>query len=283
MEKYESLKNKMLSSPNSNTLEEILDVLHSEEVCKIFWESDELIFVLLQNLTESFFTLNTESFDEKEIRKIKLCIDILTRIVENTRCVKLFLKMQLDYYIYPFLMATTDEALKMSALQLFLSLLRNTTNTVEPEDNSSNTIDDCSYFIRSPVEDIKKRNSELLPIILKIIDSNNENCQILALETLELILVGNGLDYAVQTLDRFQAIDVVLSSLMKKSVSVKNISFLKLLIKIYTRMCDKNNVRMKLREKCPEGLESKEMTDLCEKHPDLMDIRTRLLHTIFKM
>lgn len=273
--KYECLKNKMVTSNDQTTLEEILAAIQSDTVCKTFWESDELIFVLLQNLTDSFYTLNTDSFDESEARKIKLCIDILTRILECNKCVGLFLRMQLDYYIYPFLMASSDEQLKMSALRLFLSLLKNFNSN---DDNISSI-----HLTKPSSEDIKKRNSELLPIILKIIDSNNENCQMLALETLDLILVGNGLDYAVQTLDRFQAIDVVLSSLMKKSVCSKNVSFLKILIKIYVRMCDKNNVRLKLREKCPEGLESKEIEDLCDKNQDLMELRKRLLQIILKI
>lgn len=248
----ETLRAKLLTDESQiKTLEAVLQsVEKSQKACKEFWDSDELIFSLLQNFTDSFYTLNTERFNDKEIYKIRLSIDILTNIVQKISGEEGFLKIQLDYYIYPFLMSSGDEMLKVSALKLFSALLKN-------------GVPECM------------RSSELLPLLLKIIDSNNESCQFLGLETLDLILSGCGLDYAVQTLDRFQAIDVVLSSLMKKTISSKNNAFLKILLKIYIRLCDKNNVKMKLKEKLPEGLDSKEMAQMCEKDSELATIRSR--------
>ncbi|KAM0680390.1 RNA-binding protein [Glugoides intestinalis] len=248
----EALRAKLLTDESKiKTLEAVLQsVEKSQKACKEFWESDELIFSLLQNFTDSFYILNTERFDDKEIYKIRLSIDILTNIVKKICGEESFLKIQLDYYIYPFLMSCADELLKVSALKLFSALLKN-------------GVPECM------------RSSELLPLLLKIIDSNNESCQLLGLETLDLILSGFGLDYAVQTLDRFQAIDVVLSSQMKKAILSRNNAFLKLLLKIYLRLCDKNNVKMKLKEKLPEGLETKEMMQICEKDNDLATIRTK--------
>lgn len=256
-EKIETIRTELLSSNGSlETLERVLEtVKDNQKASEIFWESDELIFVILQNFTDSFYKLNTELFDEKEVSKARLCIDILTSIVQLIRAEEFFLKMQLDYYIYPFLMSSSDESLKISALRLFSALL-----------------------INGVTESM--RNSELLPLLLKIIDSNSENCQKIALETLELILNGTGLDYAVQTLDRFQAIDVVLSSLMKKAVLTKNVVFLKLLIRIYIRLCDKSNVRIKVKEKMPEGLDSKEIMQICEKDNELLQMRLKFLHLL---
>lgn len=222
-------------------------VASNEEASRYLWNSDELVFVLLQNFTSSFYTLNTEHFDDREITKIRLCIDILTEIAKNINIEDDFLKLQVDYYIYPFLLSSDNESIKVSALKLFSTLLK----------------DGVHEGVRV---------SEILPLLLKIIDSSSEICQLLALETLDHVLHGSGLDYAVQTLDRFRAIDVVLSSLVKNSIHVKNAMFLKYLLKVYTRLCERNNVKMKIKEKPPEGLESKEMMALCNEDPELQSL-----------
>ncbi|ELA42009.1 uncharacterized protein VICG_01026 [Vittaforma corneae ATCC 50505] len=253
----EKLRKDLLLEENTlKTLEKVLSVVESSsKACELFWKADELVFVLFQNFIDSFYTLNTELFDEGEMHKIKLCIDILTNIAQKIKIEEFFLKLQLDYYIYPFLMSSGDESIKISTLKLFSALLKDERHE-------------------------GMRISELLPLILKIVDSGSEECQILALETLGLVLIGNGLDYAVQTIDRFRAIDVVLNPLVKRSVLSKNLIFLKQLLKIYTRLCDHNNVRMKVREKPPEGLDSKEMMSLCERDEELLSIWTKFMHTL---
>jgi len=253
----ESLRKAMLTQNDmEKTLDDILQAVSSDSNSAVLlWDSDELVFVLLQNFIGSFHTLNTEKFDAKEAHKIKVCIDILTKIAECTNIEEKILRLQLDYYIYPFLMSSDDEAIKMSALRLFSRLLKNGVH-----------------------EGI--RVSEILPLLLKIIDSSSDSCQLLALETLDHVVYGSGLDYAVQTLDRFRAIDVVLSSLIKRSVYAKNVVFLKHLLKIYTRLCERNNVKMKIKEKLPEGLESKEMSELCEEDGDLKSLWVDFVQTL---
>lgn len=237
-------------------LEEALNLCKNNALaCQKLWDSDELIFVLLQYLTDSFFILSTELFTEQEINKVKVCLDILTQISYHIKINNQFLKLQLDFYIYPFLSVSSNQTLKVSALSLFSSLLKEGL----PE---------------------QMKGGELLPLLLKIIDSESENCQKLALETLEMILNGGGLDYAVQTIDRFQAIDVVLSSLMKKSILAKKKVFLNILLKIYCRMCDKPNVRTKLKEKMPEGLDSKDFIDFSTKNEDLGNLRQKLMNLL---
>lgn len=242
----ESFRASLLSEDSSlETLENILAFLNTTpQACKPLWESDELIFVLLQHFTDSFYTLNTELFNREETHKIKLCIDILTAIVHNLEIDDFFFRMQLDYYIYPFLMSAGDEVIKISVLNLFSALLKDGIHE-------------------------NMRISELLPLLLKIMDASGEDCQVLALKTLDRILTGTGLDYAVQTLDRFRAIDVVLGSQVKKAIFSKNTLLLKYLLRIYTKICNRSNVKMKVKEKLPEGLDSKEMYALCEEDDEL--------------
>lgn len=236
-----------------DTLNEVMKHGQSNpRICQRLWESDELIFTLLQYFTNSFYVLNTELFTEEEANKVKCCLDTLTTISKHVKISDQFFKLQFDYFVYPFLMSTASCSLRTSALALFYSLLHEGI----PE---------------------RMKSSELLPLLLKTIDSEDVDCQPLALETLELILVGSGLDYAVQTIDRFQAIDVVINSFLKKSIAGRNAAILPVLLRIYIRLCDKANVRMKLREKLPEVLESKDMMELCAKSSVLSDLRSRLL------
>lgn len=237
----------------SAVLEDVLQTLQKDEKMAVpMWNMDEMVFVLLQTITDSFYVLNTEGFTEERSREVKTCIDILRIMIDAAEVRSFFLDSQMDYYIYPFLMISTDEQLRLSTLGLFSTLLKKGL----PE---------------------SMRGSELLPLLLKIVDSNSEVCQVLALQTLDLLLVDGGLDYAVQTIDRFQAIDVVLSALVTKAVFQGNSTLLKTLLKIYCRLCDRNNVRQKLREKMPEGLDSKEALKMCEDDKEVRELRSRLL------
>lgn len=240
----------------SLVLRDILQILERDEkMATAMWSIDEMVFVLLQVITDSFYVLNTESFTEERSKDVRTCIDILRIMIDVPEIRCFFLDSQIDYYIYPFLMVSTDEQLRLSTLGLFSTLLRKGL----PE---------------------SMRGSELLPLLLKIVDSNSEMCQILALQTLELLLVDTGLDYAVQTIDRFQAIDVVLSALVTRAVFRGNSVLVKILLKIYCRLCDRNNVRQKLKEKMPEGLDSKEALKMCEEDAELCELRCRLLKTL---
>lgn len=240
----------------SSVLREILQILERDEkMAPEVWSIDEIAFVLLQTITDSFYVLNTESFTKERSGDVRVCIDILRAMIGVPEIRNFFLDSQMDYYIYPFLMVSTDEQLRLSTLGLFSMLLQKGL----PE---------------------SMRGSELLPLLLKIVDSDSEMCQILALQTLDLLLVDTGLDYAVQTIDRFQAIDVVLSALVTRAVFGGNSALLKILLKIYCRLCDRNNVRQKLKEKMPEGLDSKEAFRMCEEDEELRELRSKMLRTL---
>lgn len=221
-----------------------------EDVNKII----QIPLAILQTLTESFYSLNTSNFTTEKSDGIIVCIELLRILIKQNSCRIFFLEAQIDFYIYPFLMSSVDESVKISALELFASILKDGL----PE---------------------SMKGSELLPLLLRIVDSNSETLQILALRTLEMILIGGGLDYAVQTLDRFQAIDVVLSVLLKKSIFSNNLKLVKILMRIYCRLSDKPNVYQKLKDKSPEGLDSKEFYRMCEEDKDVRDLKIKFMRT----
>jgi hypothetical protein len=266
-----------------NTLKIVINCCrNNQKMSQMLWDSNELIFVILQNLTSSFYILNTPIFtlqdnaienintntiennksitdninnnngelgNVNDVLKVKLSIDSLTVISQSIKIIDQFLEMEIDQYIYPFLYATITPILKESALLLFSSLLKDGF----PE---------------------KMKICEILPLILRIIDS--DHCQVLALQTLDLILNGIGLDFGVQTIDRFQAIDIVLTPHLKMAISNKNLTILKILLKIYGKLCEKSNVKMKLKEKIPEIIQSKEVMELCNLNEELNGLRIKI-------
>lgn len=231
-------------------LYKILEKNHS--LAPEIWNSDGFPLIIVQIITNSFYLLNTSAFTAEENKKVKICLDILEILLYNHDIKDSFLKAKLDYYIYPFLLSATDDSLRISTLKSFCAIL----NEGMPD---------------------SMRSSELLPLLLKVVDPASEEIQMLALDALNLILIGVGLEYAVQTLDRFQAIDVVLGALLSKSIFSKNLKILKSLFKIYIRLCDKSHVKQKLKEKLPEGLDSKEALSLCEQDKELKDLRQEFL------
>jgi len=237
-------------------LKSCLELLKKDETfARELWDINELPLVILQIITDSFYILSTPQFNKEKSDEVKVCIDILRSLIEVGEIRDFFLNAKLDYYIYPFLMSATDESLKISTLCLFSAILKEGL----PE---------------------SMKGSELLPLLLKIVDSDSEVCQIMALQTMDLVLIDAGLDYAVQTIDRFQAIDVVLSAILTKAIFANNKKLVKILLKIYSRLCDKPNVYHKLKEKIPEGLDSKEIIRMCEDDKEIKELRSKFFKSI---
>lgn len=237
-------------------LKNLLDRLKEDRTQALaIWNSDYFPITILQIFTDSYYLLNTKNFTVEEDNKILICMDILQILVENKYIKSLFLESHLDYYLFPFLMASTEDSLKTSTLRLFCIIL---------EDG---TIDNIN-------------GSELLPILLRSVDSGSHEQQELSLEALSHIFMGKGLDYAVQTIDRFQAIDVVLGSLITKSIYTKKIDSLKQLFKIYIRLCEKPNVRHKIKEKIPEGIDSGEAMELYAEDSELAELKRSFLSAV---
>lgn len=231
------------------------EISKDSDLSKIVWESEYFPLLILQIFSDSFYILNTKNFHGDESDKVRLCIDILQIICENKELRHNVLEMKMDYYLYPFLIVPTDEKLRISTLKLF-----------------------CTILDDGNLDNLKE--SEILPILLRSVDFGSHEQQELSLTALQHILMGKGLDYAVQTFDRFQAIDIVLSSMITKSIYSSNIRSLKKLISIYIRLCDKVNVIQKIREKMPEGIDSKEILNLCNEDEELDNLRKTFMNIV---
>lgn len=230
----------------------LLWFMNDNQAIHTVWKYKEFPLAILQILTDSFYSLSSGSLSEHESEQVTTCLTILQYMVSIPNCKEFFLETQFDYYVYPFLIMNVNDSVSLAALNLFCSVLEGGI----PE---------------------SMRTSELIPLLLKVVDSNSRELRLLSLKALDLIMQGTGLDYAVQTLDRFQAMDVVLSSLVSKAIFSGDDQLLKCILKIYLRLCKKTKVCQKLREKLPEGIDSKEAMVLCSKDEELSKLHSEFL------
>ncbi|KAI4292842.1 CCR4-NOT transcription complex subunit 9 [Pancytospora philotis] len=256
---------KILNTACSNALKSADKLPALESIYKLLGENKalvaplaqktEFLLVVMEVITGAFYQLNTDEFDRTKGHSVEVCVKIMLLLVDDPGFKKLWIDSQLDVYMYPFLVADSTESLRIAILLLFHEILR----------------DGMPFTMHG---------GELLPLLLKNVGFGSERLRWLSLNALHLILQGPGLDYAVQTLDRFHAIDMALSKLFHKCVVSKNADLLKSLFKIYIRLCDKSNVRQKLKEKLPEGILSREAQLLAESDRSLADLRTRFLQLV---
>ncbi|KAI5150426.1 CCR4-NOT transcription complex subunit 9 [Enteropsectra breve] len=212
----------------------------------------DFVLLLQQTIIEDYNALTAGLQSPAGRRRSCIAMETYQQLLEDEGFRGFFVTAKLDYYIYPFLLYSLEDESKIAALKLFQALLQS---------GIPHGMKIC----------------ELLPTLLKIVDSPNATVQSLALDVFYLILEGVGLDYAMQTLDRYQAIDVALGPLMTKMIFAKNPLVFKKILKIYVKMCEKPNVQAKLRERMPEGLESINAINMCHGDFELRALRKRFL------
>ena len=211
--------------------------------------------VLLQIFTDAFSELDGTALSDKTSRTVCAAIELLSHLVTVPSYMDYFLEAEFPHYIYPFLLSYSDELVSLAALRLF-----------------------SDVFARGLPKGVK--GGDIIPLLLKVAGDGSSTAQLLALQVLEQILYDNGLDYAVQTLDRFQAISVVLGSLLARATSLGSAALLKRLFAVYLRLCASPHVKNKLKEKLPEGLDSKEMQRICAVDQELEGMRHLLVETL---
>jgi hypothetical protein len=209
------------------------------------WRCGNAWLVVLDRIVDILYRLNTEEIDK--IEEARTCMEILKVLISSQRGQEFFLKAKMEYYIYPFLLEEIDEEIRISTLELFGILLKDGM----PE---------------------SMKGGELIPLLLKIVDSKSEKIQELGVKGLWMVLQGNGLDYAVQTTDRFHAIDIVLRPLMNRGGNI-----LKTVLKIYIQICKREKVREKITK---QGFIGQEIQKLDAENAEIGGLKKQLLGLI---
>lgn len=228
----------IMEQNNKQKLEKLHNILGQHpSAARMAWECDSIPVFLLQETIAPYSILHTEKIDELTSEKIKIVLNILEIMVKDHYIKKVFVDARFPYYTYKYLViSNTDtiyENIRTAALGVIYSLMN-----------------DSDAYIHNQL-----KATELVPLLLKIIDLGSETSKMLSVNIFSLIISSEeGLNYACQTFDRFSAINLMFNSLVIQAVEFKSLKLTKAVIQIYIRMCSKNHIKMSLCSKRPEGL-----------------------------
>ncbi|ADM10888.2 putative Rcd1-like protein [Encephalitozoon intestinalis ATCC 50506] len=209
------------------------------------WSCDSMPIFLLQEVITPYTILNTNKFGEAECHRLYTVLNILQILVSDSKIKKVFVDARFPYYIYRYLVISDSdskyETLRISALGVIASLLQN-----------------GDQYIHKQL-----KTTEIVPLLLKIIDLGSEASQLLSANVFGLIIGSDeGLNYACQTFDRFSAINLMFNSLASQGVSLGSTRLIKAALRIYIRLCAKPHIRALLSSKKPDVLFTDEASSL---------------------
>lgn len=219
-------------------IDRLLDELKTSSECAAaVWEYDSMPVLLLQETIAPYLILNTDRFDGEEASRLCVVLNILQILVGDAKVKRVFVDARFPYYIYKYLlMANTNaqyETLRIAALGVIASLLQNGDSYVHKQ----------------------LKTTEIVPLLLKIIDLGSETSQMLSVNVFGLIIGSDeGLGYACQTFDRFSAINLMFSSLVSQAVHAGSLPLVRAVLRVYIRLCEKPHIKTLLTSKRPEGL-----------------------------
>lgn len=247
MSKLTQICLKTLDSENKTTcLEELLDHLKSHlNERQDLWYFEGIQIIFLQELTNTYKYLDKDLTFELE-NKISTILKILEILVENPEIRTNFIEIQFPFYIYPFLNNILDfqryETLRYNTLKVIYNLI----------DDSENTIN----FLR---------NTEIIPLTLKIMSSGFEQTQLLASKIfLNILSQKEGLEYSCSKFEKFVAINAVLNSVMMQCLD-GNFILLRVLIQCYIKLIEMESVRISFQSKKPQAFTENAILSLIER------------------
>ncbi|AFN82361.1 putative Rcd1-like protein [Encephalitozoon romaleae SJ-2008] len=226
------------NSKDINKLDELFEELKKSPGLSLdIWTHDSMPIFLLQEVITPYMILSTSKFDEVQYHRLYTVLNILQILVSDSRIKRVFVDARFPYYIYRYLVISDSgskyETLRISALGVVASLLQNGDQYVHKQ----------------------LKTTEVVPLLLKIVDLGSEASQLLSANVFGLIIGSDdGLNYACQTFDRFSAINLMFNSLASQGVSIGSVKLVKAALRIYIRLCAKPHIRALLSSKKPDGL-----------------------------
>ncbi|KAL6121090.1 hypothetical protein NUSPORA_02052 [Nucleospora cyclopteri] len=247
-DKLHQVMNKILLEPNQvQNAEELLELIQqrerenseiTKEINIYIWKYPGMQIYFIQTILENYKNIYTSQVHEE---LLEIILKILAILVQNDEVTKNFLKMKFDTFLQPYFILQ-NEKIKIAALDIYCTLV----------------------FKVSTISQVSINFADVLPVALQVISSHEIQLKVKGTHLLFLVIQDNkGLDYAVQTVDRFNAIDIVVSNLIVYCVKAKHILLLKNVFKIYLRLCEKPNVKKKIiKENMPDGLFSTDLLNV---------------------
>ncbi|KAM0673354.1 Cell differentiation protein RCD1 [Gurleya vavrai] len=207
------------------------------QFAQMFWDHDGIPIILVQELIISYPAVTSEKLNEIECNNLCIVLNIFQVILKNKQIKEFFIEANIIYYLYPFLNTAVKskqyENLRIASLGAIATLL---------EINDVNTI---RYI----------KNTEIVPLILRILDIGSEVSKIVALHVfIKIIDTFEGIEYVCQTFDRFIAISVILNSVLYQCAATPSAKLLEYILDCFTKLAKKENVKQLYRNKKPEAL-----------------------------
>lgn len=222
-------------------------------------------------LNEFYVFHNKYNFEkENTVNMTENALKIMFLLCEESVVCENILQHKFDTNLHAFLIGNPgiySEKIKLLALEVYCSLFRTINGTK------------CDYLTYG----------EILPIALKVINFPETRLKVKGTYLLFLIislqicdenstLVSKGLEYSVQTVDRFNAIDMVVSPLISHGINTRNPLLLKNVFRIYLKLCEKPNVRAKIfEESMPESLFSREISGILKNDYELNELHKKIV------
>lgn len=228
---------------NPEHLRAILSIIQKNTTqANYFYNYPSISILLLQKLISTYYVLDTPIFTPEESSKICTVLNIYQVLLEIQEIKDHFMNAQLAFYLYPFLNVTQQtkqyESLRIASLGVLGTLLKN---------DEKQTIE----FLK---------NTELVPLTLKIMDIGSEVSKVIATHIfVQIINNDEGLEYVCQTFDRFVAITMILNSMVYQCIASPSKKIIEFALDCYIRLCQMENVRSNFCNKKPDALMNKEI------------------------
>ena len=204
------------------------------------WYSQGTMTILLQEIISSYKYLSSMKLTQEKSSKIYSILRLLTCIASHKEIRYKFIESKMPIFLYPFLNSTStakqNEYIKLLTLTVIGSLIK---------------IEDpkiISFFI----------NTEIVPILLKIIDTGPWLSKIPACIMIHLIIKDDeGLKYICGEKVRYSAIICYMKRMIKMKHNQKILDFI---LKTFLRLAENNEARIILKNNLLKDIKDKNFT-----------------------
>ena len=226
------------------------------------WYSQGTIAILLQEIISSYKYLSSSKISMPSELSSKICdiLRLFTCIASHKELKYKFVESKIPIFLYPFLNSTSNSKYNEYPKLLSITVISYLIQTEDP-----NII---SFFI----------NTELTPILLKIVDKGSSLSKIPVCMMIHIILKNyEGLKYICEGKVRYSAIIIFMRHMLKNK---NNDIILKTILKIFIRLAENSDVRNILRNNILKEIKDPKFTrHLNDSSKNLHSILLKILNT----
>lgn len=202
-----------------------------------FWHYREMAILLLQQIITCYPLIGKDKFTNEVSSGLCTIMNIYQIIVIDDEVRHHFMTGQYLFYFYPFMnideVANKYETVKICCVCIIGALL-------------NVSMDETVTFLKY---------TEMVPLSLKIMDLGTEVAKVVTIHLFYKILsTESGLDYMVQTYDRYITIAMTFNSIIYQLVNMPSNNVLSLILDCFILMCSRDNVLMNMHGKPPDAL-----------------------------